>query len=142
MHRGTKKKRSCPPAGNILFGVAIGVFLLGYGYHLGSINRQDVLLSHLLHEKVVSHVVNDKPQQLTTQQVGWSNLHVYYGLTDQLEIIKPFSQVKQDEYVASMLSYKQGYFVDLAANDATLLSNTYTLERDYAWTGGMYTPVH
>ena len=36
--------------------------------------------------------------------------------------------------MASILGYKRnGYFIDLAANDAVKLSNTRALERDYGW---------
>ena len=36
--------------------------------------------------------------------------------------------------MASILGYKRnGYFIDLAANDAVRLSNTRALERDYSW---------
>jgi Methyltransferase FkbM domain len=47
-----------------------------------------------------------------------------------------FSQAHQDEIVASLFHNKRGgYFVDLAANDATILSNTFALERHYDWSG-------
>jgi hypothetical protein len=47
-----------------------------------------------------------------------------------------FSQARQDELVAGLLRYKRrGYFVDLAANDAVKISNTFALERDYDWSG-------
>jgi len=46
------------------------------------------------------------------------------------------SQNNQDWFVSTLLSCKRGgYFVDLAANDAMLLSNTLMLERDYGWQG-------
>lgn len=47
-----------------------------------------------------------------------------------------YSQVRQDEAIISLLGGKrQGYFVDLASNDATVLSNTYALERHFNWSG-------
>lgn len=47
-----------------------------------------------------------------------------------------YSQARQDEAVISLLGGKRGgYFVDLAANDATVLSNTYALEKSYGWRG-------
>ncbi len=77
---------------------------------------------------------NDEKQP--QQQQGWNKVHVYYGKPGHLEILTPMAQAKRDEYVAAMLSHKKGgYFVDLAANDATYLSNTYALERDYEWNG-------
>ena len=46
------------------------------------------------------------------------------------------SQVRQDRTVAYLMDGKrQGYFVDLAANDAVHLSNTLTLENVFGWTG-------
>jgi len=73
---------------------------------------------------------------------GWSAVHVFYGDTapfaGQPHLVNRtwFSQAGQDEVVWGLLREKrQGYFVDLAANDATLLSNTYALERDHGWTG-------
>ncbi|KAG7367794.1 methyltransferase FkbM domain containing protein [Nitzschia inconspicua] len=47
-----------------------------------------------------------------------------------------FAQARQDEVVLSLLrNQTHGYFIDLASNDATILSNTYILERYYQWKG-------
>ena len=47
-----------------------------------------------------------------------------------------FSQARQDELVIRLLRNKtNGYFVDLAANDAIHLSNTFALEKFYSWNG-------
>lgn len=70
---------------------------------------------------------------------GWQTVNVFYGSvveppSDQR--IKYYSQVRQDEAVLSLLRNKTGgYFVDLAANNATDLSNTYALEREFGWSG-------
>jgi hypothetical protein len=46
------------------------------------------------------------------------------------------SQAGQDKTIADVFDGKQrGYFVDLASNDASYLSNTLPLERMYNWTG-------
>ena len=46
------------------------------------------------------------------------------------------SQVGQDRTIALLFHGKRdGYFVDLAANDPIYLSNTRSLERDFGWTG-------
>mmetsp|Transcript_23904 Transcript_23904/g.39539 ORF Transcript_23904/g.39539 Transcript_23904/m.39539 type:complete len:325 (-) Transcript_23904:41-1015(-) len=72
---------------------------------------------------------------------GWHSIEVFYGKTDHLEKMLPpdlewFSQARQDEVVTTLLKGKRnGYFVDLAANDATVLSNTYSLEKKFGWTG-------
>jgi Methyltransferase FkbM domain len=78
---------------------------------------------------------------------GWKVVHVFYGTTDHLASASDitdeafrnnqfFGQVGQDEIVAKLFREKKdGYFLDLASNDAVLHSNTYGLERNYGWTG-------
>lgn len=72
---------------------------------------------------------------------GWHAVEVFYGNQAHLKEMLPtdlewFSQAFQDQAVAALLGNKQnGYFVDLAANDATVLSNTYSLEQRLRWTG-------
>jgi hypothetical protein len=77
------------------------------------------------------------------EEPGWKTLHVYYGdasNNQHFAILEPLSQANQDEYVLALLRHKKGgFFVDLAAHDATHLSNTFTLERDYDWNGSTYT---
>ena len=47
-----------------------------------------------------------------------------------------YSQARQDEIVVALFGGKTGgYYVDLAANDATHWSNTYALEQGYQWNG-------
>lgn len=47
-----------------------------------------------------------------------------------------FSQHAQDEGVAKFFKFRpNGYFVDLAANDAVWASNTFSLEQNYGWSG-------
>ena len=82
-----------------------------------------------------------------SSQDGWNSIDVFYGSTDHVVSLLPkdqiwFSQARQEEAILKMLSKgsagnknKGGFFVDLAANDATILSNTYILERDYQWKG-------
>jgi hypothetical protein len=78
---------------------------------------------------------------------GWNAIHVFYGNTShiaQASHISPqvfekkqwFSQLRQDELVSRLLKGKRdGYFVDLASNDAVRISNTYALETRYGWKG-------
>lgn len=47
-----------------------------------------------------------------------------------------FSQHGQDVAVAKFLNFKRdGFFVDLAANDAVWASNTFSLEQNFGWKG-------
>jgi len=68
-------------------------------------------------------------------------VEVFYGdhkhLSDTLEPDKKwFSQANQDQMINALFrGKKKGFFIDLAANDATFLSNTYALERELGWNG-------
>lgn len=78
---------------------------------------------------------------------GWSLIHVYFGNSshiadnsnipnDYFSEVQWFSQVRQDEVVSLLLKGKRnGYFIDLASNDAVKISNTYALERYFGWNG-------
>jgi len=67
---------------------------------------------------------------------GWSEVlvpvsHEQLGLAG-----KSHSQVGQDKLVQHILNCKKGgFYLDLAANEAVIFSNTLMLERDYGWTG-------
>jgi len=84
-------------------------------------------------DNVNNHAVDDD---------GWKCLNVFYGKHEHLTPFywkprrKKFSQLGQDEVVWDVLGKLEGgYFVDLAANDATFLSNTYWLETEHGWNG-------
>lgn len=78
---------------------------------------------------------------------GWKDIHVFYGdnshMYDATELSAPyfqinkwFSQYRQDEIVSKLLGGKrEGYFIDLAANDPVRISNTYALETNFDWKG-------
>lgn len=88
---------------------------------------------------------------------GWKNIKIFVGNEDiyqhehdaHLEqLAKPkeayytpdgrkwYSQFGQDIAVSSLLNNKKdGFFVELAANHPTFLSNTYSLEQNLNWTG-------
>jgi hypothetical protein len=80
-----------------------------------------------------SGVGNAKPQ------LGqWKNILVWVEPSDVIPEGPPsyFSQVGQDQsVVAAFHGKREGFFLDLAANDPVTLSNTLALERDYAWSG-------
>ena len=78
-------------------------------------------------------------------------IHVFVGLkeskiehmidastipNDYFHTTKWFSQLRQDEVVYQILRKKRnGYFIDLAANDAIRISNTFALEHYHGWDG-------
>jgi hypothetical protein len=90
----------------------------------------------------------DFPGKETQETQGWGMVHVFYGdaatlQSDTASQQQFFSQVKQDEIVLDLMKdIKQEnnnkntspYFIDLAANDATELSNTLALEQR-GWDG-------
>ncbi|MEL6721375.1 MAG: hypothetical protein AAFP82_21930 [Bacteroidota bacterium] len=52
------------------------------------------------------------------------------------------AQLKQDLFVLSQLNFKkEGYFVEFGATDGVQLSNTYLLEKSFAWKGILAEPA-
>jgi hypothetical protein len=88
---------------------------------------------------------NDK--YTTRNDDGWKQIHVFYGSRSQISsasqipenylgVNQWFSQYRQDEVVSRLLKGKRnGYYVDLASNDAIRISNTYALETFWDWNG-------
>ena len=89
---------------------------------------------------------------MSTTADGWKPIHVFVGdhdnnkdehmvdastiPADYYKTTRWFSQLRQDFIVSSLLHNKRnGYFVDLAANDAIRISNTYGLEKNLQWKG-------
>lgn len=83
---------------------------------------------------------------ITVEENGWKSIDVFYGKEDHLEVgiykkvpdgqEQWYSQQGQDEAVWNLLGQLEGgYFVDLASNDATYISNTYGLETNHGWNG-------
>ena len=78
----------------------------------------------------------DSTQSVGPLQNGWSTIDVFYGNAAALDVPEGrtfFAQVGQDEIIMDLIG-PGGYFLDLAANDAFDLSNTYGLEQN-GWTG-------
>lgn len=132
----------------LLVGLGIGC-VIGYLVGLAATPTPTTLSSLLLSPTATTTTVAVVPTAAAAAAVvekedGWNNLHVYYGKPNSphLELLTPMAQAKQDEYVAAMLkNKKQGYFVDLAAHDATYLSNTFKLEQDHDWNGRKYQSI-
>lgn len=66
---------------------------------------------------------------------GWHPINVFYGDVSGLktEDKEWFSQVNQDQVILDLIG-PDGYFIDLAANEAVEYSNTLALER-HGWNG-------
>jgi hypothetical protein len=102
------------------------------------------VISHMIHHGVdggkgVSSSSSSTAKATTTtesQPSGWKPVHIFYGDQKHLAYLGRESQVQQDKLVMKLLKNpKDGYFIDLAANDATNLSNTYQLEKQLDWNG-------
>jgi hypothetical protein len=71
-----------------------------------------------------------------TLDKGWKSINVFYGLKSGLGVQPDqewFAQVNQDKLLLDLVG-PNGYFIDLAANDAKELSNTLALEK-HGWNG-------
>lgn len=83
---------------------------------------------------------------------GWHPIHVFYGKMNHLLDAIPsdrfwvpgsqqnnrewFSQHGQEVAVMKALDFPEnGFFIDLAANDAVWASNTFVLEQHFGWNG-------
>lgn len=109
-------------------------------------NVQNDLLSNCFTQKYYQRL--DVPQEQESIRFGgdgWNSIHVFVGADTSTTVSDEstqqqqqhwFSQARQDEVIAGLLRNKtKGYFIDLAANDATTFSNTFALEREFGWTG-------
>lgn len=67
---------------------------------------------------------------------GWKTIHVFHGSRDYGSPRLWNAQVEQDKTIVDIFNGKRkGFFLDLAANDPHLASNTYSLEHFYDWSG-------
>ena len=120
---------------------ALAIFLFGYAF--GSYRSQtntETQSFELLNYAAVPSAGCSKQKtspQIVENNQGWKSIDVFYGNTQGENInTKWHSQAKQDQIVIGLLRNKrEGFFIDLAANDARELSNTYTLERKFGWEG-------
>mmetsp|Transcript_28609 Transcript_28609/g.33251 ORF Transcript_28609/g.33251 Transcript_28609/m.33251 type:complete len:347 (+) Transcript_28609:101-1141(+) len=102
-------------------------------------NEEKDVISHLMYGNGDVNVNGDRGSSTTrvgSNPPGWKPVHIFYGNDKNLAYLGRESQVKQDKLVMGLLNNpKDGYFVDLAANDATNLSNTFQLEKQLNWDG-------
>jgi hypothetical protein len=138
----------------------IGVFSVGtlFGFFISSLfffsaSIRENLACSERNSKISGSLASASPpafrskKDLQQDDEGWKQIHVFYGnkshVTDASTIPVSyfhanewFSQYRQDEVVSRLLHGKRnGFFIDLAANDAIRISNTYALETFFDWTG-------
>ena len=143
-----KKHRHRVGLGYFLAGVAVGFlssYLMGipWLYYHATISMSPT-------GKIPFHNTSSSSSSCTPSSLqgnGWNPVHVFYGDTnlihqhsaisnDYFRQVSWYSQARQDEVVAALLRYKRnGFFVDLAANDPVKISNTFAFEANFAWTG-------
>jgi hypothetical protein len=77
---------------------------------------------------------------------GWRAVHVYVGPSAHVTWAGPrgwMGECLQDLHVMRLLGYpRAGFFVDLAAHDAAVYSNTLAMEEHYGWHGICIEPLH
>jgi hypothetical protein len=119
--------------------VALAIFLLGcaVGSYQSQSNTETRSLELLNYAAPSAGCEKTTSPQKVENNQGWKSIDVFYGSTQGTEIKKEwYSQTKQDQVVIGLLRNKrEGFFIDLAANDARKLSNTYALERRFGWEG-------
>ncbi len=138
-------RRNGTMKGGILFGFALG---FSSSLFISLSIFQSMMFKEGLEESL--HGIPETSHSITKPKknnAGWKDIHVFYGdkshLPDASDIKAPyfkankwFSQYRQDEIVSRLFHGKRGgYFIDLAANDAVRISNTYALETSLDWNG-------
>ena len=94
------------------------------------------VLSHMIYGSDSDSDSKSNNNEESTTPSGWKPIHIFYGDQKHLAYLGRESQVGQDKLVMGLLNNpRNGYFIDLAANDATNLSNTFQLERQLNWNG-------
>lgn len=129
----------------LFIGTVFGIFCLVFVNHL---------MTYIVTDPAIVAAANNAiiPKNPNVDN-GWGAINVYYedrghlqdGIEDDKYILgrtqvyegkQWYSQHGQDLAAAMAHDFKEnGYFVDLAANDAVWASNTYMLEHYYGWKG-------
>ena len=151
----TNKSLLQPAWALFLMGCVLGHFHGRYSAQTSSTRSTSVSMSTPLSTMPENQHPPQHSQPTRSLHNGWSSIDVFYGRRNHL-VEQPnnsstfsstttnintnskqhewYSQAAQDELIVGLLKgQRHGYFVDLAANDATLLSNTYAMEKYYGW---------
>jgi len=117
--------------GALIVGILLGIGLL---HHVWSSQGEGAVS-----EKAAKPVVSLPTVLPAASPAGspWKQVTMYTGLTESLGTpLQLHSKAGQDWIVPSILGCKKnGFFVDLAAADPIVDSNTLMLERDFGWSG-------
>jgi hypothetical protein len=130
---------------NIAWKTPLVCFVVGYllgsyddAPHFLLINQQRQQSLSLIHTEP-SAALQQRHASNNTPHHHWRTLSIYQGSSlgvEEQQLNTWFSQGRQDELVAALFRFKrEGTFLDVAANDAKSLSNTYALEQTFGWTG-------
>lgn len=147
----------------IFFGYVLGLLTTSTNQMLGSLRDYSTInllvatsvsssspVIEEVHLVTPSNVSNTERKQQANEQgavppmfdEGWKDIHIFVGDRENNTIVREFSrwgdgaQWGQDEVVMALLNRKRnGYFIDLAANHAKALSNTFQLEKQLDWNG-------
>ena len=130
----------------------INVFQLSLGIFIGALGMNLMIGGEDYSNEFESVVVPKDSSAWTENNIrklndpsratGWHQINVFFGEKDGLFNDAPddvksnqesFAQVGQDSIILDLLG-PNGYFIDLAANDALILTNTLALERK-GWNG-------
>ena len=112
-----------------LLGLTIGTL---WGWHDGSGIR------HPESTEMAITVIGSHSSFEERNDGGWTSIDVFHGMLDESRdaTTRSYSQLKQDKIIMSLFrNSRNGFFLDLASNDARKLSNTYALERQLDWRG-------
>lgn len=113
-------------------------FVLFFFFQSHDVNTLNVLSNrnfNISFKNLVSTNIHDLHNQL--QPIGWALAAIWIGnLTDLSFNSRWTSQVGQDKTIVKLFhEMRNGFFIDLAANDAVEFSNTLTLEQEFGWNG-------
>jgi len=132
-----------------IFQLCVGIFLGALGMNIWT-GDERIVATNLLQQIPLNNAASETKNNGNERNLsipskgtkGWHPVHVFYGEKKGLfnnaptsikETQESFSQVGQDSIILDLLG-SDGYFIDLAANDALDLTNTLALERK-GWTG-------